>query len=558
MEKIKVIIFILTSMVCGSLPAQSQSWGSPIQGNILLSGTFGELRGSHYHGGLDIKPNVDGDQTIHAAADGYIREIIVRGGSYGNALILQHENGYQSLYGHLHRFRADIDSLVYRHQYEIKNIETSIYPDSVDFPVKKGDPIAIMGNTGYSFGRHLHFEIRHEDGNIHNPQLFLPKISDNHPPQFRNIRINYYDRHGREYQDKTLAVSRLGPGRYSAGNLTLNALWNSIGVDVIDLHEATHNRNGIYQLQMFRNDELIYHTQLDSLEISDRRYYNSHVDYKMSQHSINKYHNLKYRTHPILKDFEKEKAGHSPLLRPYPFRTDQFKIIASDFQGNTSQVEFSVKRVEQLSIDYDQMYNFILRADQTNRVVLDRFTILFPEKTFLHDHRAYIFEEEIIRDNQPFHLVHLGENEVPYFQSVLLQYKSKMDIEEKRKWTLASCHSANYQAIPTIRDKDQFSADIHRLGTYCLIRDSIPPTITFQPIHKNKWHFTVKDDFHSFSALQFTAEINGEWILIEKDDKNSRLIFTDFQRVGPGQHTFVLKAEDGCGNIAEFSEVFVR
>lgn len=558
MEKIKTGILILISGWCCALYGQPVDWGHPIEGTVLLSGTFGELRGSHYHGGLDIKPNRDGDQTIHAAADGYIREIIVRGGSYGNALILQHKNGYQSLYGHLFRFRDDIDSLVYHHQYEIKNFETSIFPDSTDFPVKKGDPIAIMGNTGFSFGRHLHFEIRHENGKIYNPQLYLPALSDQHPPQFRNMRINYYDRHGREYQDKTLAVNRLGPGRYSGGNLTLNALRYSIGVDVVDLHEATHNRNGVYQLEMYRNDELIYETRFDSLEVSDRKYYNSHVDYKMTQHSVNKYHNLKYRVHPILEDFRKEEEGTSPLLKPYPFRTDQFRIIATDFQGNASRLEFSVKRVDDLSIDYDQMYNFILKAGKNNRVELDQFTILFPEKTFLHDHRSYIFEEEVIRDNQPFHLVHLGENEIPFFEAALLRFKSKMEPEEKKKWTLASCQSTQYRAIPTVRDKNYFSADIGRLGSYCLIRDTIPPVISFQPVNRNKWHFTVRDDVHSFSALKFTAEVDGEWVLVEADDKNNRLIFTDFQRAGPGRHTFVLKAEDGCGNIAEFSEVFVR
>src|SRR5690625_1302740 len=89
MEKTTVIaFFILMSTII--LPAQE--WGHPIDGKVLLSGTFGELRGNHYHGGLDIKPNTDGDQSIRAAADGHIREIMARGGSHGSALILQHEN----------------------------------------------------------------------------------------------------------------------------------------------------------------------------------------------------------------------------------------------------------------------------------------------------------------------------------------------------------------------------------------------------------------------------------------------------------------------------------
>src|SRR5690625_6571592 len=101
MEKITVISFYI---IMSTIIVPAQEWGHLVNGKLLLSGMFGELRVNHYHGGLDIKPNTDGDQIIRAAADGHIREIMVRGGSYGNALILQHENGYQSLYVQLHRF----------------------------------------------------------------------------------------------------------------------------------------------------------------------------------------------------------------------------------------------------------------------------------------------------------------------------------------------------------------------------------------------------------------------------------------------------------------------
>ena len=61
--------------------AQPVDWQPPIAGTVLLSGTFGELRGSHYHAGIDIKPNVGGPQEILATADGYVKEILVRSGS---------------------------------------------------------------------------------------------------------------------------------------------------------------------------------------------------------------------------------------------------------------------------------------------------------------------------------------------------------------------------------------------------------------------------------------------------------------------------------------------
>src|SRR5690606_21026753 len=97
------VVLIVSVMLLSYDFGQTQpvDWQPPIQGQVLLSGTFGELRGSHYHAGIDIKANVSGPQDILATADGYVKEVRVRGGSYGNALILQHPNGYRSLYGHL-------------------------------------------------------------------------------------------------------------------------------------------------------------------------------------------------------------------------------------------------------------------------------------------------------------------------------------------------------------------------------------------------------------------------------------------------------------------------
>lgn len=131
-------------------------------------------------------------------------------------------------------------------------------------------------------------------------------------------------------------------------------------------------------------------------------------------------------------------------------------------------------------------------------------------------------------------------------------------MEEKKKWTLAACKSSSYQAIPTVRNEDHFAADIRSLNTYCLIKDTIPPVISFHPVNNHRWHFTIKDDLHSFSALKYEGTVNGEWVLVEADDKNNRLIFTDFKRAGSGSHTFRLTVEDGCGNVTRFEQTFHR
>ncbi len=68
---------------------------------------------------------------------------------YGNVVILDHKNGYKTLYGHLSSFTVS--------QGEI---------------VEKGDQIGVMGNTGRSTGTHLHFEII-KNGTSENPLSYL-------------------------------------------------------------------------------------------------------------------------------------------------------------------------------------------------------------------------------------------------------------------------------------------------------------------------------------------------------------------------------------------------
>ncbi|MCH5181199.1 MAG: peptidoglycan DD-metalloendopeptidase family protein [Prevotellaceae bacterium] len=87
------------------------------------------------HKGLDIK--VYTGDTIVAAFDGKTRVVRYDAGGYGYYVVLRHPNGLETIYGHLSK------QLV-----------------SVDDEVKAGQPIGLGGNTGLSYGSHLHFETR--------------------------------------------------------------------------------------------------------------------------------------------------------------------------------------------------------------------------------------------------------------------------------------------------------------------------------------------------------------------------------------------------------------
>lgn len=107
---------------------------APVRGQ-LTSGYGYRPRFGRVHKGVDLNLSV-GD-TVVAAFDGRVRITKFEARGYGYYVVVRHDNGLETVYGHLSRF------LVKPNQY-----------------VKAGQPIALGGNTGRSTGPHLHFETR--------------------------------------------------------------------------------------------------------------------------------------------------------------------------------------------------------------------------------------------------------------------------------------------------------------------------------------------------------------------------------------------------------------
>lgn len=105
---------------------------------------------SWYHSGVDIA-NHDGPD-IMAAASGTVVTAGWNPGGYGNYVIIDHGNGYKTLYGHM--------------------VTGSIVVKAGDV-VKQGQKIGRMGSTGRSTGTHLHFEIRPAAGGFIDPLTLL-------------------------------------------------------------------------------------------------------------------------------------------------------------------------------------------------------------------------------------------------------------------------------------------------------------------------------------------------------------------------------------------------
>lgn len=118
-------------------------FANPTRGR--LTSPFGN-RWGRKHTGIDIGSSLG--TAINAADAGRV-SFSGRNGAYGNLVIIDHENGYQTYYAHNNRNLVKKGDRVY-----------------------KGQKIAEMGSTGRSTGVHLHFEVR-KNGTPLNPQGFV-------------------------------------------------------------------------------------------------------------------------------------------------------------------------------------------------------------------------------------------------------------------------------------------------------------------------------------------------------------------------------------------------
>lgn len=135
------------------------------------------------HNGIDLVGTNSTLDYIIAHTDGTV--VAVRkncnatyktGGSYGNYVKIKHSNGYYTLYAHL--------------KYGSVTVNTGDR-------VSKGQVIGYMGNTGHSFGAHLHFEVRNNKDTKIDPTPYInanlpePKVTVNNKYTTGNYKTLY-------------------------------------------------------------------------------------------------------------------------------------------------------------------------------------------------------------------------------------------------------------------------------------------------------------------------------------------------------------------------------
>jgi len=331
---------------CGAVAQQAGYFMFPIKPGErnYLSGTMGEIRSNHFHGGLDIKTDQRVGLPVYAAADGYVSRVKQSTYGYGNIIYITHPNGLVTTYAHLLEFGKPLGDYILQKQYEKQTFELELFPEPGKFPIKRGQVIGLSGNTGGSGGPHLHFEIRDEKDHLYNPlQYRFAEVIDTTPPEIYSIGISPLNIHARvsnafdrtEYSTKQQGSTYTLPDTVYAHGLI------GLELQTIDRLDGTTNKNGTQEVALFVNGKLEYTHHIDQVPFALSRQVSQHINYGV-------YKRFGRTFQKTFVDYGNDLPlytanGRGGRLHVHPDSTYQVKLVARDSYNNTSTLSFVVK-----------------------------------------------------------------------------------------------------------------------------------------------------------------------------------------------------------------------
>jgi hypothetical protein len=343
----KYVLSLWTSLwLLGAAQAQSpqyftDKYSFPLSAPWRFTGNMGEIRPNHFHGGLDIAGT---ERTpVYAIYDGYVSRAKASTYGYGNVLYITHpETGHVSVYAHLSRFHGAAKTYIRQKQYEQERFEVELFPNPDEIPIKKGEIIGYVGNTGGSFGPHLHFEIRTFNDLVLNPLRFFPTVfKDSQPPVLTRLALV-----------PQTAEARV-QGQYKTGFYTLLkntegytlrepvTAYGQIGLELAshDIADGSPNIFATAQMVARVNGEEIYRHEIEAYPMDEARALNLHINYATLKRTRIAMQRLYETEGNYLGIYKSLRRGYIEVKEGERY---EIEIECSDAKGNSSRLRFSI------------------------------------------------------------------------------------------------------------------------------------------------------------------------------------------------------------------------
>ena len=549
------LIFLLFSISLLSSQKDQSKLISPLDIPLAISGTFGEIRSSHFHAGLDIKTGGKQGLKVRTVLDGSVSRIRVSTTGYGKAVYIDHPNGTTSVYAHLKNFSPKIESYIKEAQYEKESYVIEKFPKN-ELAVLKGEVIGFSGNTGGSSGPHLHFEIRDTKNQMpFNPMIFNIDVVDTKKPVIQKLFLFHENNFGEDIITQKIELEKISDGLYKAPKIYTSGKIG-IGLQMYDNQDLSlFNKNGIHSIKIFMDDKIISDYNYNNIKFDDSQYLNLLIDYKEFKSKKIRVQKLFNPNNSNISFIDKdEKNGKFSIEENKSY---DLLIEISDFKKNTSRIEMEITGRETNFIHPTIEGELILPENEYLFKFKDQ-TVHLKKNTFYYPTRLNVYKDhDSIKINPDISL---------FKKSFSIEFfANKYDSISKRQSFIARLNKKKKIAYsPTIIKDSIFISKSVQAGTYFLAKDSIPPKIKPINFKKNQWlskskflKVKIEDDLSGIKSYE--GEINGKWVLFEYEPKNKNLTynFNDL-KFKSGKQDLKLKVTDNVGNESIFQTTFYR
>ena len=530
-----------------ALPAQEKSVNfiSPFDFPLLLSGNFGELRANHFHGGVDFKTQGVVGKPIRCIADGYISRVTVTSGGYGQAVYITHDNGYTSVHGHLHRFMDGVQQVVEAYQYEHETFAVDLQFEADRFPLKQGEVFALAGNEGYSFGPHLHMEIRKTDTEeyIDPLQFYTDQLKDTTAPRATHVML--YPQVGKGVvngSSRKKIISLSGQSPITA--------WGQIaaGIKAYDYMDGTSNNYGVRSVTLLVDSVEVFRSTVDGFLPDENRMINAWTDYEeyATRNSwFMRSQILPGNTWRMLQADDERGVVTINEERPY-----RFCYVLEDLYGNRRTYRFVVHGKKQ-EIEPLHKGKHYLKWNQGNIVQQPGMSLVIPKGMLYED---VDLNCKVIADSLNISYDYqLNDKPVPLHGGCSLVIGVRnYPIADTSKYYVARKYKGRKSSAGGYFEDGFMFANIRELGTYSVAIDTVAPRIV--PMNKPQWktgniRFKIRDA--ETGIKDYKVYIDGKFVLFKFASKNATLSCMHPDRIKRGmKHRMEVVITDYCGNVA--------
>ncbi|MCT2408232.1 M23 family metallopeptidase [Chryseobacterium antibioticum] len=508
--------------------------------------------------GLDLRTNSQENLSVLAAADGYVSRIKVERYGFGNAVYITHPNGYTTLYAHLNKYYDKLDEYVKERQYKDEKWEQDITFSPGQFPISKGQLIALSGNTGGSAGPHLHFEIRDtKTEECINPLLFGFNIPDSIAPIISGLY--WYDRRFSTYEPGAngIAVKKTG-STYTTDIVQVSSPEISLAIKAVDKADQGFNI-GIYHAELRMDDQVIYSFSIDKVSYDDTRYINGCIDYpkfikdKMSIQHLSSLPGMKLKNYSL--------PDLNGIINLKDENVHTIEIVLQDVNGNTSRLKTKVK----FSKTSDQIFptTKMVKANEGKTVTTENAEINFSKAAVYDAVNFQMSEKSNTNADGVSNTIVLQSPYIPVhdYYTLKIRPNRKLTNEEKGKVVVLLDYGSDTNVVQGKWNGDRMESEFNRLGTAILLLDQSVPSVS--PGWKegaliNSSTLRLSGKTKIGDVISFHAELDGKWLRFARMKDGFVYVFDEKCPKASGLHTLKVTTINTAGNTNTQTFTFQR